>query len=667
VDVRIFGTGFQTNSIVNYDGVSIPYTFADSTLLVITLLSPQLTRGFHRVEVVNPHLGGGPSDVAEFMVTSRNVTIPVNPAGPVGSTPAVDAGPPKIIAFPAKDLTLFGHADPNTGLLTVQWTLTTGPAPVRFSAPWALATTVTFTAAGTYTFQLAVSNGTSTATSSTTVTVNAASSQTAFYVDPASTGAGNGTAQSPWNSFQDGNPSQNAQWSAINSALATNDVIVYFSARQAGSDTAEQILGSTGPGSVIRVRRTDTSSHRLTLDGMSKYNTNDSSASWADYTGSNRMRLTMTGGCCFSIGWDDDVQRDYITIRGFEVTGSGARIRWGGSYSVLENMWVHDVTTLGATVQFNEAVSGSCRLYGIDHDITVRNNVIQRGIGEGIYIAGNYNLADDDGCTTGPNAGDNHYDILIENNTLTDTGLNGDQGDGIDLKAGLYNVTVRGNTISFTHAGGKDDCAGGDGIVTLGQMPLSTHDSNYLIENNVIHDLGCSNGSDASNGMSLGALHSATIRNNVVYNIPATGIVAWTRESGRTPNDQRIRIYNNTVYGAGGGLGFSDFDDAPVLRNNLLVNNAVSIQGNPPGIDSDYNLLSPTGSRLPEGTDSIVLGSTPGILANPGGGDFHLMPGSPAIAKGVDLDATGFATDISGSARPPGPAWDIGAYQFTPF
>jgi hypothetical protein len=399
---------------------------------------------------------------------------------------------------------------------------------------------------------------------------------------------------------------------------------------------------------------------------MSKYNTNDVHGLWADYTGSNKMRLTMTGGCCISIGWDDDVQRDYITIRGFEVTGSGGRIRWGGSYSVLENMWVHDVSSLGATVQFNEAVSGSCQLYGIDHDITVRNNVIERGIGEGIYIAGNYNLDEDGGCTTGPNAGDNHYDILIENNTTADTGLNGDEGEGIDLKAGLYNVTVRGNTISFTHSGGTD-CSQGSGMDALGQMPLSTHDSNYLIENNVIHDMGCSNGSESSHGMALGALHSATIRNNVIYNVPGTawGIVAWTRETGVTPNNQRIRIYNNTVYGAGGGLAFSDFDDAPVVRNNLLVNVTDSIDGNPPRIDSDYNLLSPSGSQLPEGSHSFVLSSTAEIFANPDGGDFHLVLGSPAIGKGANLYATGFATDISGTPRPQGAAWDIGAYEFT--
>jgi hypothetical protein len=588
--------------------------------------------------------------------------------GLISAAPVVDAGPPKIIAFPATDLTLFGHAsDPGTDVPTVQWTLTSGPAPVRFSAPWALATTVTFTAAGTYTFQLAVSNGTDTVTSSTTVTVNDASSQTAFYVDPTFSSAGNGTAQSPWKSFQDGNPNQNAQWSAINSALATNDVIVYFSARQAGSDTAEEMVGSAGPGSVIRVRRTDKSTHRLTLDGMSKYNTNDVQGLWADYTGWNMMRLTMTGGCCISIGWDDDVQRDYITIRGFEVTGSGGRIRWGGSYSVLENMWVHDVSSLGATVQFNEAVSGSCQLYGIDHDITVRNNVIEVGIGEGIYMAGNYNLDEDGGCTTGPNAGDNHYDILIENNTTMDTGLNGDEGEGIDLKAGLYNVTVRGNTISFTHSGVGTDCSQGSGIDALGQMPLSTHDSNYLIENNVIHDMGCSNGSDSSHGMALGALHSATIRNNIIYNVPSTaaGIVLWTRDSGATPNNQRIRIYNNTVYAAGAGFLFSDFDDAPVLRNNLLVNNDTSIAGDLPGIDSDYNLLSPGDSSLPEGSHSIVLGSTTGILANPDGGDFRLMLESPAVATGVDLSVTGLATDIGGNPRPRGAAWDIGASEFT--
>ena len=78
----------------------------------------------------------------------------------------MNAGPNKILALPAKDLTLLGYTtDPENNPLTVLWTLASGPAAVSFSAPTALTTTVTFTAAGTYTFQLTISSdGTSTVT-----------------------------------------------------------------------------------------------------------------------------------------------------------------------------------------------------------------------------------------------------------------------------------------------------------------------------------------------------------------------------------------------------------------------------------------------------------------------------------------------------------------------
>ena len=64
-----------------------------------------------------------------------------------GAPPTVDAGPNKILALPAKDLTLLGYAtEPENNPLTVLWTLASGPAAVSFSAPTALTTTVTFTA-----------------------------------------------------------------------------------------------------------------------------------------------------------------------------------------------------------------------------------------------------------------------------------------------------------------------------------------------------------------------------------------------------------------------------------------------------------------------------------------------------------------------------------------
>jgi hypothetical protein len=565
-------------------------------------------------------------------------------AGASGAPPVVNAGPESVLSFPAKDLTLFGSAtDAENDPLIVQWTLQSGPAPVTFSAPEALTTTATFTTTGTYVIRLAASDGTSTAASAVQVTIKPASSQTVFYVDPTYTGIGRGTARAPWKSFEDNNPRQTVQWSLINRALATNDVIIYFSARQAGADTAEQISGP------IRVHRTDTSTHRLTLDGMSQYNTDDASPSWADYAGPHRMRLKMTSGCCFSIGWDDDVPQDYITIRGFEVTGSGARIRWGGSYSILEYVWSHDVTDLGATVQFHAAVSDypTCKDFGKAQHITVRNNLIERTIGEAIYIAGTYLLTADGGC---PSYGNTHRDILIENNTIRDAGYYGGQGDGIDLKAGLMNVTVRSNLIQNTHDP-HDDASG---IVSIGVFPPAK--ANYLFEKNRI--LG-----GMGHGVLLAAQHGTVLRNNVIYHHAGAGI-ALSDVASYSNTD--VKMYNNTVYGNAIAVSIGASNEV-TLRNNLVFGNRSSGESwSSSNLSSDYNLFSPQLAEFPEGPHSIMLTQTSGITLDPAQGDFHLAPASPAIDRGIDLSATGFTGAFDGISRPQGNAWDIGAYEFGP-
>src|SRR5262245_60519592 len=230
-----------------------------------------------------------------IIATTSRVTILVNPARPAsGNPPVVDAGPANTIAFPAKDLTLFGHAtDPDNDPLVIRWTQTGGPATATFSAPWALTTTVTFTTTGIYTFQLSANDGTDTVTQTVTVTVLSAASQTAFYLDPTYTGSTqNGSAANPWKT-----PSS-INWTTVNSALATRPVIIYFSARQAGSDISETVA------TAIEVNRSNTSTNRLTLDGMSKYNTNDSVPNWVDYTGTNKFHITSGVGSSLGLGWD---------------------------------------------------------------------------------------------------------------------------------------------------------------------------------------------------------------------------------------------------------------------------------------------------------------------------------------------------------------------------
>jgi hypothetical protein len=420
---------------------------------------------------------------------------------------------------------------------------------------------------------------------------------------------------------------------------------VYFSARKATVDEAQEIVGR------VEVLRTDKSVHRLTVDGMSKYNQDDGTPSWVDYHGPHKMRLRILTGS-LSIGWyTKNNKLNFITLRGFEVTGRAARITFGGSHLVVEHMYVHDITVDGANIQLAGATDSAGTDYGRDTDIIIRNNVVERGFGEGIYLAGNYFNRSDGGC---PEYGNSHTDILVEGNIIRDPGFNGGQGDGVDVKAGLTNVRIINNVIERTH----DSTAG---IVV--SPAFNGVKNQLLIEGNVIRDVD-------RQGILFGGMNGAVIRNNIIWNAAGSGISL----SGGTGDDlynNDVLIANNTVYGcAGGGVSIGDTNSVK-LRNNILLRNGTSYQvgtWSAKGIDSDYNLMSkpayPDG--FPEGPHSLILASEKGVVSDPTKGDFRLLAGSPAIDRGEDLTATAFAYDTQHVARPHGAPWDIGAYEFVP-
>ncbi len=558
-----------------------------------------------------------------------------------GNPPAIDAGINKTLPLPARDLTLFGRAtDPEGDPLVVQWTRTSGPAPVSFSAPSALTTTVSFSVPGTYTFQLFVSDGTNNVTSNTTVTVLSAASQTAFYVDPTYTGGNsNGSSGHPWTTLSVN--SNSAVWTAINTALAVNNVVVYFSARQAASDTPEIETHE------VNLYRTDGSTHRLTLDGMSKYNANDASPSWLDYSGSNKFHISIVNGF-ISIGTqNENYPTHYTTIRGFDVSGDSGRILYGGNYTVVEYMHVHDVLTIGSTIQFQRAVLADCSaFFGNLHDITLRNNDIDHGFGEAIYIGSNYLTAG--GCASWGNA---HSDVLIESNNISNPGFTGGQGDGIDVKAGVLNVTIRNNVIHDNSTAQNPA-----GITTDGVFPGAP--GNYLIENNRIYN-------GASSGIRLQSQNQTVVRNNLIYNtgtgLSVTGSVA--------PSNFNIDIYNNTVVNNSAGVSIGDADKVNIKNNIVFGNGGGAVKQatafSSTNLNSDYNLYGPTGAAtaLNEGPHAVNVLATASVFVDPINGDYRLIPGSPAIDKGLDLGANGFTRDLSGLARGQLTGWDIGAYE----
>jgi hypothetical protein len=599
----------------------------------------------------------------------------------------IDNGVNKTISLPAKDLTLFGHAvDPELDPLTIQWSQTSGPAVAAFSAPWALTTTVSFTTPGTYVLQMSVNDGTNTVTASETVTVNAASSQTAFYVDPTYTGGSNdGSAAHPWTSVHTNDAISNSIWPAINAALATQDVIVYFSARQAGSDTPEVATRE------IDIWRSNTSTHNLTLDGMSKYNQNDATPAWADYTGTNKFQLNIQAGDSLSIGVqgpNNIYPMNHTTIRGFDVSGSTGRVLLAGNYVTLEYVHAHNIVSNGPNLMLQPPVNDypTCTtLFGNLHDITFRGNTVDHGFGEGIYVSGTYLAANQGGCITYGIANQTHSDILIEGNTIDQTASNGGEPDDIDLKAGLQNVTIRNNELFGGTAATR-------GIVSTGVFPsvcanfnpvssanpvLLTTRTNFLIENNRIHDRG-------GRGIDLNNHNGTIIRNNVIANTAQGGINFATPVGDVCPYafTNRVEVYNNTIYNMASSFTPNDATLTAFKNNIVAWSTSIAlgsdefVKGTATTVATDYNIYvadSSTGGPAHwggvwiEGPHSIAVGAGAGtaFFANIAGNDFHLNPGTLPIDHGLDLTATGFTTDLEGRHRPQGPAWDMGAYEFS--
>ncbi len=565
-----------------------------------------------------------------------------------GSSLSVDAGPDQLLAFPATDLTLFGNANGSGNApVPVEWTVVSGPAPVAFSAPGGLTTTATFSAAGTYVLRLTARSGDSEAASTVTVAVNPASSQRAFYVDPDYTGEGDGSELRPWRALV--SSADGPQWSAVNQALAHGPVIVYFSAREAAVDASEETTDE------VNVLRTDRTTNRLTLDGMSKYNTNDERPSWADYAGPRKLRIRILRGS-LSIGChgtEPQYPMHYVTMRGFEVTGSSGRVTFGGDHTVVEHMYIHDITAIGANLQFHGSVeSDGTETFGRLTNIAIRNNVIERGEGEGIYISGNYRTKAYGGW---PEYGNSHTDILIEHNTIREAGLNGGEGDGIDVKTGVHGVTIRGNVIEHLHP-----MPGIAGIICEGVFGDARSDC--LIEGNRICGAGT--------GIGFGAQNGITVRNNVVSNCAHGGVSAWGEPELL---NRDVRIYNNTIYANGRGIGIGGCRGVLVENNLVFDNDRLRSDGgyqltsyDSSDIASDYNLFSAPGPEpgWPEGPHSIIVTDISRLAADLPMRDLRLAASSPAIDGGKDLSALGLRWDCDAVPRPQGAAWDIGAYEW---
>jgi parallel beta-helix repeat protein len=370
------------------------------------------------------------------------------------------------------------------------------------------------------------------------------------------------------------------------------------------------------------------------------------------------------------VGPNDTILVDYGSYLGFDVDdidglpGQPITIRAQGAAAVVTvtNDRPDNRDTIFITfsdwividgLRSSNANRAAVRVDQSDH-VTIRNGVFGNNGTWGIFT-------------------DFSNDLLIENNTCF-----GSLGQhGIYVSNSGDRPTVRGNHIygnaqAGLHMNGDLD-SGPDGII-----------SGALVENNVIHGNGGGSpvATGGAAGINMDGVQDSIIRNNLLYDNHATGIVAFRGDGAEGPRG--LQILHNTVHQASNGrwaLQIFDTTGAIVVRNNALYHpntargslnygDATDV-GN---TDSDYNVLdrvSPDGDAtihslaqwqaMGHEPHSVAPGPLASLWVNAAGGDYHLPAGSPAVDRGLTLPSV--AVDIEGTTRPQGASSDAGAYE----
>jgi hypothetical protein len=492
------------------------------------------------------------------------------------------------------------------------------------------------------------------------------------YVDPDFAGTSTGTAKAPWRELD------SAAWSAINRQLVQADVTIYFSARDAKSDT-DQLTNRQ-----IQLRRTDNSSHRLTLDGMTKYNSDDVKPLWLSYSGTSRFNIHFVGDDAITATTSAPRLSSNVTIRGFRAFSTdGKPINyWGGNYVIIEYNEVSHYGAIGpggggAGIQIQYArkegnnevpcVPDEGHNCGV-HDIIIRNNLIHHTTGEGIYVGGvaNQNFTA-------------HSNILIEDNVIYDTGYtSGSEGDDIDIKDGHTNIVVRGNRLYE-----PTPRTGRDGIVTL---------SGGVYERNFIYNMGRAGIVLSAAWNAAATRRGSEVRNNIIVNCGGSLDYKWSHGiiiDGSSSGDQWVdaKILNNTIYkvnaaipGDGIGIFVNRYAKSVAIANNIVFESAdVPFQAESGSLGTHgsnlyyrsgtgavmarYGALSFTSATMPQfEQDSISCDPRFVNLGEPFTEvGFRLRNVSPAIGRAQAVPS--FGDDYFGVLR--GPIWDLGAAQFS--
>jgi parallel beta-helix repeat protein len=326
----------------------------------------------------------------------------------------------------------------------------------------------------------------------------------------------------------------------------------------------------------------------------------------------------------------------------FEVVGrsylriSGLRIRNAGPMPHNPGLLVEDSSHIIVEGNFVSNTSDSGIAVWNSYDVTVEDNEVEgactQGFNECISVGGT--------------------DMFeIRNNRVHRS-----QKEGITVKDGSSNGRVWGNIVHHTEAVGVYVDA------------WDKHTFNIEVFANIVHDI-------AANGFALaseqgGLLENIHVYNNIAYHNKWVGLHLIVCCSAIHPL-ANIRIVNNTFADNGDGWGGGILLENPQAKGVVILNNIcsqnlsfqIAVDGAVPAgnFSIAYNLIDGfRGGQDEVLGDHFVQGDP--IFKDPAGGDFHILPPSPAIDSGSSAGSPD--RDFEGQPRPYGAGTDIGADEY---